>query len=156
MIVYDNVFDETTANLWWEYSYKIYMETLSTFKFDSCSTREVTITFEDWTEKMFTFIKEKYDIEVEKYKRAYCNFQKSESLEPPLHTDLEDIVMIYYTRFDWKEEWGGGIEIGGELVSYKGNRLVICNGSTPHKAMPILKECEEFRVSISFLCNKKE
>ena len=78
-------------------------------------------------------------------------------LEPHMHTDDGDFTMIYYPRLDWKSDaWGGGTLIDGQLVPYKGNRLVVFDAYLKHKAMPVSRECYELRNVVVFKCNVKD
>ena len=72
-------------------------------------------------------------------------------------TDDGDFTMIYYPRLDWKRDaWGGGTLIDGQLVPYKGNRLVVFDAYLEHKAMPVSRECYELRNVVVFKCNVKD
>ena len=70
-----------------------------------------------------------------------------------MHKDDGDFTMIYYPRRDWKEEWGGGTLIDGQLVPYVGNRLVVFDAYLDHKAMPVSRECYNLRSVIVIKAN---
>ena len=95
----------------------------------------------------------KYDFKnvyyVESFKRLYMNAH-THGIEPHEHTDDGDFTMIYYPRLDWQKDWGGGTVVGGELVPYVGNRLIVFPAKTPHQAMPVSRECYELRTVIVF------
>ena len=89
------------------------------------------------------------------WKRLYMNAHTF-GVEPHMHTDDGDFTMIYYPRLDWKPDaWGGGTLIDGQLVPYKGNRLVVFDAYLDHKAMPVSRECYELRSVVVFKCNVK-
>ena len=43
--------------------------------------------------------------------------------------------------------------IDGELVEYKGNRLVVFDAYLPHQALPVSRECYQLRTCVVFKCN---
>ena len=107
---------------------------------------------------MFNMFKTKLNFEtkyfVDDYVRIYCNAH-THGLEPHLHTDDGDFTMLYYPRIDWQDRWGGGTLIDGQLVPYKGNRLVVFDAYLEHKAMTVSRECYELRTVVVFKCNVK-
>ena len=94
---------------------------------------------------------EKYDVDT--YLRIYMNAH-THGIEPHLHTDDGDFTMIYYPRLDWKLEYGGGTYIDGELIEYKGNRLVVFDAPLLHSAMSVSRECYQLRTCVVFKCTK--
>ena len=62
------------------------------------------------------------------------------------HTDDGDFTMMYYPRLDWQKDWGGGTVVGGELVPYVGNRLIVFDAKTPH-------QCDKFLVNVMKKCH---
>ena len=70
-----------------------------------------------------------------------------------MHVDDGDFTMLYYHRLDWKDEWGGGTLIDGQLVPYVGNRLVVFDAYLDHKAMPVSRECYDLRSVIVIKAN---
>ena len=105
----------------------------------------------DWATWIFDIAKKKVGKEL-MYERIYCNAH-THGIEPHLHIDDGEFTMIYYPRLDWKPEWNGGTLIGGQLVEYVGNRLVIFDAHLPHKAMPVSRECYELRTNVVFKCH---
>ena len=73
-------------------------------------------------------------------------------LEQQSHYDASDFTMIYYTKLDWKPEWGGGTLVGDTLVQYKPNRLMMFSCDQLHQGQPISKQCFELRPIIVFQC----
>ena len=107
----------------------------------------------DWADYIFVCAKVHWDKLGElEYERIYCNAH-THGIEPHLHVDDGQFTMIYYPRLDWKQEWGGGTMVDGELVHYVGNRLVIFDAHLPHQAMPVSRECYELRTNVVFKCN---
>ena len=107
----------------------------------------------DWADYIFVCAKVHWNKLGElEYERIYCNAH-THGIEPHLHVDDGQFTMIYYPRLDWKQEWGGGTMVDGELVHYVGNRLVIFDAHLPHQAMPVSRECYELRTNVVFKCN---
>ena len=107
----------------------------------------------DWADYIFVCAKVHWNKLGElEYERIYCNAH-TDGIEPHLHLDDGQFTMIYYPRLDWKQEWGGGTMVDGELVHYVGNRLVIFDAHLPHQAMPVSRECYELRTNVVFKCN---
>ena len=107
----------------------------------------------DWADYIFVCAKVHWNKLGElEYERIYCNAH-THGIEPHLHVDDGQFTMIYYPRLDWKQEWGGGSMVDGELVHYVGNRLVIFDAHLPHQAMPVSRECYELRTNVVFKCN---
>ena len=107
----------------------------------------------DWADYIFVCAKVHWNKLGElEYERIYCNAH-THGIEPHLHVDDGQFTMIYYPRLDWKQEWGGGTMVDGELVHYVGNRLVVFTASLPHMAMPVSRECYELRTNVVFKCN---
>ena len=107
----------------------------------------------DWADYIFVCAKVHWNKLGElEYDRIYCNAH-THGIEPHLHVDDGQFTMIYYPRLDWKQEWGGGTMVDGELVHYVGNRLVIFDAHLPHQAMPVSRECYELRTNVVFKCN---
>ena len=107
----------------------------------------------DWLVQLWQTIFYKYDFkntyDIEQPKRIYLNAH-THGIEPHEHTDDGDFTMIYYPRLDWEEDWGGGTVVGGELVPYVGNRLIVFDAKTPHQAMPVSRQCYELRSVVVF------
>ena len=107
----------------------------------------------DWADYIFVCAKVHWNKLGElEYERIYCNAH-THGIEPHLHVDDGQFTMIYYPRLDWRQEWGGGTMVDGELVHYVGNRLVIFDAHLPHQAMPVSRECYELRTNVVFKCN---
>ena len=107
----------------------------------------------DWADYIFVCAKVHWNKLGElEYERIYCNAH-THGIEPHLHVDDGQFTMIYYPRLDWKQEWGCGTMVDGELVHYVGNRLVIFDAHLPHQAMPVSRECYELRTNVVFKCN---
>ena len=107
----------------------------------------------DWADYIFVCAKVHWNKLGElEFERIYCNAH-THGIEPHLHVDDGQFTMIYYPRLDWKQEWGGGTMVDGELVHYVGNRLVIFDAHLPHQAMPVSRECYELRTNVVFKCN---
>ena len=101
----------------------------------------------DWAHLLFESAKAKTDKALV-YERIYCNAH-THGIEPHLHIDEGDFTMIFYPRLDWKPDaWGGGTLIDGQLVPYKGNRLVVFDAYLDHKAMPVSRECYQLRTCV--------
>ena len=114
---------------------------------------ECTDNWYDWADYIFVCAKVHWNKLGElEYERIYCNAH-THGIEPHLHVDDGQFTMIYYPRLDWKQEWGGGTMVDGELVHYVGNRLVIFDAHLPHQAMPVSRECYELRTNVVFKCN---
>ena len=76
-------------------------------------------------------------------------------LAPYLFSQLNEfLTMIYYPKFangsKWKWEWGGGTQVGDVVVDNVGNRALIFNAKSPHRALPVSDECTLLRSVIVF------
>jgi hypothetical protein len=167
--IYDDVFEEHNAiilddnmkQLLWKYDYHSNPKEVNKHWHLLCghNKEECDTAGYDWADEMFDLFKTKFGFKdkymVEDYVRIYCNAH-THGLEPHMHTDDGDFTMIYYPRLDWKPDaWGGGTLIDGQLVPYKGNRLVVFDAYLDHKAMPVSRECYELRNVVVFKCNVK-
>jgi hypothetical protein len=168
--IYDDVFEEHNAiilddnmkQLLWKYDYHSNPKEVNKHWHILCghNKEECDTAGYDWADEMFDLFKTKFGFKdkymVEDYVRIYCNAH-THGLEPHMHTDDGDFTMIYYPRLDWKPDaWGGGTLIDGQLVPYKGNRLVVFDAYLDHKAMPVSRECYELRNVVVFKCNVKD
>ena len=164
--IYDNVLEEHVAQLIdmemkeisWKYDYRSHKDGVNKHWHTLCGHEEL---FEEYSflSPIWETAKRKYDFEnkykVSRFLRVYVNAH-THGIEPHLHIDDGDFTMIYYPRLDWKPDaWGGGTLIDGQLVPYKGNRLVVFDAYLDHKAMPVSRECYELRSVVVFKCNVK-
>ena len=164
--VYDDVFedhnaiilDDNVKQILWKYDYYSDKKEVNKHWHTLCghNKEECVSAGYDWADEMFDMFKIKLGFEekysVDEYVRIYCNAH-THGIEPHMHVDDGDFTMIYYPRLDWKQEWGGGTMVDGELVHYVGNRLVIFDAHLPHQAMPVSRECYELRTNVVFKCN---
>ena len=169
--IYDDVFEEHNAiilddhvkQIHWKYDYQSdkrvgpnkHWHVLCGKNAEQCENAGYI-----WADEMFDMFKIKLGFKdkymVEDYVRIYCNAH-THGLEPHMHTDDGNFTMIYYPRLDWESDaWGGGTLIDGQLVPYKGNRLVVFDAYLDHKAMPVSRECYELRSVVVFKCNVKD
>ena len=159
--VFDNVLEEHNAilvddavkKISWKYDYS--SEPTKPNKhwhvFCGHNEEECTEGGYDWAHHIFVTAKSKLKRDLI-YERIYCNAH-THGIEPHLHIDDGQFTMIYYPRMDWRQEWGGGTMVDGELVQYVGNRLVIFDAHLPHMAMPVSRECYELRTNVVFKCH---
>ena len=107
----------------------------------------------DWVMPMWNHILFKYELDtkygINTFRRIYFNAH-TYGIEPLPHRDDGDFTMIYYPDMKWRKDWGGGTVVGGELVPYVGNRLIVFDATTPHQAMPVSRQCYELRSVIVF------
>ena len=164
--VFDNVLEEHNALLFheeikmlkWQYNYHSHREHPNKHWHILCGHNEDECGRYGhlWAHDMFEMFTNKLDFKkkykVDGYERIYCNAH-THGIEPHLHVDDGQFTMIYYPRWDWKPERGGGTMVDGELVHYVGNRLVIFDAHLPHQAMPVSRECYELRTNVVFKCN---
>ena len=167
--VYDDVFedhnaiilDDNVKQIHWKYDYHSNKKEVNKHWHILCghNKEECVDAGYDWADEMFDMFKIKLGFEekymVDEYVRIYCNAH-THGIEPHMHVDDGDFTMIFYPRLDWKPDaWGGGTLIDGQLVPYKGNRLVVFDAYLDHKAMPVSRECYELRSVVVFKCNVK-
>ena len=167
--VYDDVLEEHNAiliddcvrQIHWKYDYHSDNKKVNKHWHVLCghNEQECNDSGYKWAHEIFSMIKFKLGFEnkyfIEDYERIYCNAH-THGIEPHLHKDDGDFTMIYYPRLDWNvDEWGGGTLVNGQLVPYKGNRLVVFDAYLEHKAMPVSRECYELRSVVVFKCNVK-
>jgi len=164
--VYDNVLeehnailiDDTVKQLSWKYDYSSQLKKPNKHWHILCghNEKECTEAGYDWAHNIFFSavnkykFSEKYDVDT--FLRIYMNAH-THGIEPHIHKDDGDFTMIYYPRLDWKLEYGGGTYVDGELVEYKGNRLVVFDAYLPHQALPVSRECYHLRTCVVFKCN---
>lgn len=110
----------------------------------------------EWVKDLWYKLKEVLDLSslnVETYKRIYFNAH-TRGMDPKFHKDDGDFTMIYYPKFangsKWKWEWGGGTQVGDVVVDNVGNRALIFNAKSPHRALPVSDECTLLRSVIVF------
>lgn len=163
--IYDNVLEQNDAEdiqekmstLMWGYEHKSNGKTGINKHWHIFCGKELIEPEYGFLAPIWLTAKKKYDFEnrykVKSFKRIYCNAH-THGIEPHLHTDDGDFTMIYYPRLDWKLEYGGGTYIDGELIEYKGNRLVVFDASLLHSAMPVSRECYQLRTCVVFKCTK--
>jgi len=165
--VYDDVLEEHNAilvddaikQLSWKYDYSSQPKAPNKHWHILCghNEKECTEAGFDWAHSIFQTAMHKYKFtekyDVDTYLRIYMNAH-THGIEPHLHTDDGDFTMIYYPRLDWKLEYGGGTYIDGELIEYKGNRLVVFDAPLLHSAMPVSRECYQLRTCVVFKCTK--
>ena len=71
--------------------------------------------------------------------------------DAPLSASGAAFTALYYYEMSWKDSWGGGTTFYDEeknvteTVAYKGNRLVMFDGSQLHAADEISKDCAYLR-----------
>jgi len=161
--VYDNVLEDHIAELiflemkevYWKYDYNSQKGEVNKHWHVFCGeTQEQAMENGfDWLVQLWQTIFYKYDFKntytIERFKRIYLNAH-THGIEPHEHTDDGDFTMIYYPRLDWEKDWGGGTVVGGELVPYVGNRLIVFDAKTPHQAMPVSRQCYELRSVVVF------
>ena len=161
--IYDDVLEEHNAilvadavkKISWKYDYSSEPSKPNKHWHILCGHDESECTDNgyDWADYIFVCAKVHWNKLGElEYERIYCNAH-THGIEPHLHVDDGQFTMIYYPRLDWKQEWGGGTMVDGELVHYVGNRLVIFDAHLPHQAMPVSRECYELRTNVVFKCN---
>jgi len=161
--IYDGVLEEHNAilvddavkKISWKYDYSSEPSKPNKHWHVLCGHDETECTDNgyDWADYIFVCAKVHWNKLGElEYERIYCNAH-THGIEPHLHVDDGQFTMIYYPRLDWKQEWGGGTMVDGELVHYVGNRLVIFDAHLPHQAMPVSRECYELRTNVVFKCN---
>ena len=161
--VFDNVLEEHNAiliddevkKISWKYDYSSEPSKPNKHWHVLCGHDELECTDNgyDWAHYIFICAKVHWNqIGELEYERIYCNAH-THGIEPHLHVDDGQFTLIYYPRLDWKQEWGGGTMVDGELVHYVGNRLVIFDAHLPHQAMPVSRECYELRTNVVFKCN---
>ena len=167
--VYDDVLEEHNAiliddevkKLSWKYDYPSEPSKPNKHWHVLCghNKEECDAASYDWAHSLFDLFMNKFDFKskynVENYERIYCNAH-THGIEPHLHIDDGDFTMIYYSRMDWKKEWGGGTLVNETLVPYAGNRLVVFTANLPHMAMPVSRECYQLRTCVVFKCNVME
>ena len=164
--VYDNVLEDHITELIsmqlrelvWKYDYKSNKNAPGKHwhRFCGHNSKEVIENGFEWVQPIWETAKFKLDFKtkyyVDDYVRIYCNAH-THGLEPHMHVDDGDFTMIYYPRLDWKDEWGGGTLIDGQLVPYVGNRLVVFDAFLNHKALPVSRQCYELRSVIVIKAN---
>ena len=161
--IYDGVLEEHNAilvddavkKISWKYDYSSELSKPNKHWHVLCGHDESECTDNgyDWADYIFVCAKVHWNKLGElEYERIYCNAH-THGIEPHLHVDDGQFTMIYYPRLDWRQEWGGGTMVDGELVHYVGNRLVIFDAHLPHQAMPVSRECYELRTNVVFKCN---
>lgn len=66
------------------------------------------------------------------------------------HDDADSAgTFVLYAHPDWKEDWGGTLEIGGQRVWPMPNRCAFIKGGTPHTVRPVLEAAgERLRMSV--------
>ena len=139
----------------WKYDYKSDKKEINKHWHVFCGHDEEDVKTRgyEFVLPLWQTIMHKYDFKnvyhVENFKRMYMNAH-THGIEPHEHTDDGDFTMIYYPRLDWQKDWGGGTVVGGELVPYVGNRLIVFDAKTPHQAMPVSRQCYELRSVIVF------
>lgn len=153
---YDNFVEECVAT---KIEQKIFLEnwesnliysTNSLGQNISCGESKIEV---EYVKPIWETINSKYpELKLERaYFNAITNFT-----EPHIHKDDGDVTFIYYSRMDWKNEWGGGtgiFEDGVELThhfEYKGNRLIMFPANISHQAQSVSKECYELRTCVVF------
>ena len=142
----------------WMYDYKSNQKKVNKHWHVLCghSPKEVVEKGFEWVQPVWDAAKYKLDFKtkhnVDDYVRIYLNAH-THGIEPHMHVDDGDFTMLYYHRLDWKDEWGGGTLIDGQLVPYVGNRLVVFDAYLDHKAMPVSRECYDLRSVIVIKAN---
>ena len=142
----------------WKYDYKSNQKKVNKHWHVLCghSPKEVVEKGFEWVQPVWDAEKYKLDFKtkhnVDDYVRIYLNAH-THGIEPHMHVDDGDFTMLYYHRLDWKDEWGGGTLIDGQLVPYVGNRLVVFDAYLDHKAMPVSRECYDLRSVIVIKAN---
>ena len=163
LTIYDDVLEDHFAEflslqmemVHWKYDYKSDKKEINKHWHVFCGHDEEDVKTRgyEFVLPLWQTMMHKYDFKnvyyVESFKRLYMNAH-THGIEPHEHTDDGDFTMIYYPRLDWQKDWGGGTVVGGELVPYVGNRLIVFDAKTPHKAMPVSRECYELRTVIVF------
>ena len=73
------------------------------------------------------------------------------------HTDnLENTYSIvgFFTP-QWAENWGGELNIEGEIMKYKPGDFIIFNSNQLHKSQKINKKIPYWRTSVSYVIDKR-
>lgn len=92
------------------------------------------------------------------FARAYANAH-TYGVEGLIHKDDGDFTALFYPFSEWNIEWEGGTCFYNKektdvlaYCPYVHNRLVVFNANTPHRAMPVTRDCYRLRAVVVFKC----
>ena len=71
------------------------------------------------------------------------------------HKDADDgYSIVGFLTPQWAEEWGGELNIEGEIMKYKPGDFIIFNSNQLHKSQKINKKIPYWRVTGSYVVKK--
>ena len=71
------------------------------------------------------------------------------------HKDADDgYSIVGFLTPQWAEEWGGELNIEGEIMKYKPGDFIIFNSNQLHKSQKINKKIPYWRVTVSYVVKK--
>ena len=80
--------------------------------------------------------------------RLYFNGQYY-GMDGSFHIDNCDKTALIYVS-PYHREWGGFTQVGEEMIAPVTGRLLIFDGSTPHKAFPFSRQACPMRITLAF------
>ena len=70
-------------------------------------------------------------------------------------TDSSEYSIVGFLTPQWAEDWGGELNIEGEIIKYKPGDFILFDSAKLHKSQPI-KKIPYWRTSISYVIKKSE